>query len=59
MIDLIIQFAKFLRRRDSESAACVCIIISSWMDSKDLRDIADYFKAVKENRKCLTAPPSS
>lgn len=39
-----------LWRRDTESAACLCIVVSERMSDKDLRDIAEYFKALLDNR---------
>ena len=41
---------RWLWRKDSESASCVCIDLADTMSDKDLREMSDYFRAVIENR---------
>lgn len=47
----------WLMRRDSDAAQCVCIEMAHRMDDKGLRDMADYFKAMLENRNSNPTEP--
>jgi hypothetical protein len=46
---------QFLFARSSMRASCVAIDLAEYMTDKDLRDMADYFKAVVENRQTRRA----
>ena len=48
----------WLMRRDSDAAQCVCIEMAHRMDDKGLRDMADYFNAVLENRNAKPKEPT-
>ncbi len=50
---MIRDFIRYLFRRTSTNASVVCIIVSESMTNKDLRDIAEYFRSLIENRDCI------
>jgi hypothetical protein len=41
---------RLLWYRDSQAAVCLCIDLAWWMDRKDLKDMADYFIAVRDSK---------
>lgn len=43
---MIRDILRFLWRRDSESAAILCIMLASFLSRDDVKHMADYFKAV-------------
>lgn len=47
---MLFDLIRFWWTKSSSYAACVCIGLASRMTDKDLRDMADYFKATIENR---------
>lgn len=51
MLSIAWQFLKFLWYRNSVHASCVCIDMAWAMNNRDLRDTAEYFKGVLENRR--------
>ena len=55
MTDLLKTFLRFLWRRDPESACCVGIVLSEWLDDRYCRELADFYMAVIENRKVRRA----
>ena len=47
--DLIVDFLRFLWGRTSERATIVVIGMAAWMNAKDCREMADYFKSFAES----------
>lgn len=43
-------FWRFICRRDSESAVCVCIDMAEVMTDRDLREMRDYFNELWKNK---------
>lgn len=46
MSDVLRTIVWFIWRRDSDAAQCVCISIASYMDTKGIRDMRDYFSSL-------------
>jgi hypothetical protein len=49
MKDILFSALKLLWTRDSEDAACLAIVTAQWMDAKDLRQLADYYRALAKD----------
>lgn len=40
----------FIWRRDSESAACLSIVLSGFMTDKDVKQLAEYYDSCRQSR---------
>lgn len=43
MYDILKTFIRFLWKRDSISAECLCITLTNYMNSQDQKDLGEYF----------------
>lgn len=48
MRDFLCDVWRFIRRRDSESACCLMIVLSRWLSARDVRQMRDYMQALWE-----------
>ena len=52
---MLYDLIAFYCRRTADLAFALCAHASMYMNPKELRDTADYFRALAENRECIIA----
>lgn len=48
LFDLLKLFIKFCWFKDTETACCLIITLSYWLDESDTIQLRDYFEALRE-----------
>ena len=48
MLCVLKTFLVFLWRRDSMSAACVCVAVSAYLNAEDTEDMCNFFETCRK-----------
>ncbi len=51
LCDLLLDVLRFLRHRDSDRACCLVIGLTGWVSDRHCLELADWFRAILENRR--------